>query len=152
MSNDAGNESIRQLTPYLTVHDAAAAIDFYKNAFGAVEGFRLTEPDGRIGHAELKLANVVLMLAAEYPEFGLTGPLTLGGSPVTLHLSVDNVDMVAQRAVDAGAKMIREPKDEFYGERSCRIEDPFGHRWGLSQTIEVLTPEEMQRRYSALFE
>jgi uncharacterized glyoxalase superfamily protein PhnB len=152
MSNHGDNDSIRQLTPYLTVHDAAAAIEFYKSAFGAVEDFRLTEPDGRIGHAELKFGNFVLMLAAEYPEVGFRGPLALGGSPVTLHMAVDNVDLVAKRAVDAGAKMIREPKDEFYGERSCRIEDPFGHKWGLSQTIETLSPEEMQRRYNALFE
>lgn len=151
MSAHAGNSSIRQITPYLTVRDAAAAIEFYKNAFGAVEDFRLQEPGGRIGHAELKLGSFVLMLAEEYPEYGLGGPQSLGGSPVTLHVSVDNVDVAARRAVDAGAKMLSEPKDEFYGERSCRIEDPFGHRWGLSQTIETVSPEEMQRRFDALF-
>ena len=147
----AANSSIREIVPYLSVSNAAEAIDFYQKAFGAVEQFRLTEPTGRIGHAELKFGDVTLMLADEYPEYGFKGPVALGGSPVTLHVPVDDVDALAKRVVDAGATMIREPKDEFYGERSCRIQDPFGHQWAFSQTIETVTPEEMQRRFDALF-
>ena len=151
MSDASNNSSIHQLIPYLSVRGAALAIEFYQKAFGAEETFRLTEPGGRIGHAELKFGPMTLMLADEYPEYGFNSPLSLGGTGLTIQMVVDNVDVLARRAVDAGAKMIREPKDEFYGERTCRVEDPFGHQWSLASPIEVVSPEEMQRRFDALF-
>jgi PhnB protein len=150
MPTETRDGSILRIIPYICVRDAGAALEFYKKAFGAVEDFRLTEPSGKIGHAELKFGGETLMLADEFPEYGIKSPSSLGGSPVTLHMAVENVDLIAQRAVEAGATMIREPKDEFYGARSCRIEDPFGHQWALSQTLETLSAEEMQRRYDEL--
>lgn len=144
--------SIHEVFPYLIVRGAAAAIDFYKGAFGAEEIFRLTEPGGRIGHAELKLGPTTLMLADEYPEYGAQSPQAFGGTGLRIHLHVDNVDRLADRAVKAGATMLMEPKDQFYGERSCRLRDPFGHEWLLGHQIESVSPEEMQRRYEALFQ
>jgi uncharacterized glyoxalase superfamily protein PhnB len=141
---------VHELFAYLGVHDAAAAIRFYSEAFGARERFRLREPGGRIGHAELEFGGTTLMLADEFPEYGLRGPLALGGSSVTIHLHVDNADEVIDRAVRAGATVERPPKDEFYGERSGAIRDPFGHRWTIGHRIEEVAPEEMQRRYDAL--
>lgn len=154
MSKEATSASnaIHEVFPYLCVSDAAAAIDFYKRVFGAEEIFRLTEPTGRIGHAELRLGPLTLMIADEFPELGFKGPLAYGGTGMTLHLHVDNADAMAQRAVEAGATMVREPKDEFYGERSCRLRDPFGHEWMLGHSIEEVSAEEMQRRYNALLE
>ena len=146
----AASNVIHEVFPYICVNDAARAIEFYKKVFGAEELFRLTEPSGRIGHAELKLGPMTLMLADEYPEYGIRGPLAIGATSVSLHLHVDNCDALAQRAVEAGATMVREPADEFYGERSCRIRDPFGHEWMLGHSIEDLSPEEMQRRYDVL--
>jgi uncharacterized glyoxalase superfamily protein PhnB len=141
---------VRELFAYLGVHDADAAIRFYAGAFGAREKFRLREPGGRIGHAELEFGATTLMLADEFPEYGLRGPLALGGSPVTIHLHVDNADEVIDRALRAGATLERPPRDEFYGERSGAIRDPFGHRWTIGHSIEEVAPEEMQRRYDAL--
>lgn len=137
------------LTPYLIVKDAAAAITFYERAFGARESFRLTGPDGRIGHAELEIAGAVLMLADEYPEFGALGPVAVGGSPVSLHLSVEEVDAVLARAESLGATLLRRAKDEFYGERTGMIADPFGHKWHLATRTEEVSPEEMQQRWNA---
>ncbi len=143
---------IHELFAYLCVADATKAIAFYGEAFGATEKFRLTEPSGRIGHAELDFNGVTLMLADEFPEWGFRSPRLIGGTPVTIHLHVDNADTVIQRAVDAGATLERAPKDEFYGERSGVVIDPFGHRWNIGHSIETVTPEEMQRRYTALME
>ncbi len=143
---------VHELFAYLSVSDANAAIDFYAKAFGASEKFRLTEPGGRIGHAELDFNGITLMLADEYPEYGIRGPLAVGGTPVTIHLHVDNADAVIQRALDAGASLERAPQDEFYGERGGVVRDPFGHRWNIGHSIEQLTPEEMQRRYTALMQ
>jgi PhnB protein len=139
-----------ELFPYLHVRGAAEAIAFYTSAFGAIEKFRLTEPSGRIGHAELDFSGTTLMLADEFPECGIRGPQAIGGTSVTLHLHVDNADETIRRAVEAGAVVEREPKDEFYGERSGAVRDPFGHRWTIGHRIEEVTPEEMQRRYDAL--
>lgn len=150
ISTEAG--PIHEVFPYLCVRDANAAIDFYKKAFGAEEVFRLTEPSGRIGHAELKLGPATLMVADEYPEYGFQSPLSYGGTALTIHLHVDNADELAKQAVKAGATMVRELKDEFYGERSCRLQDPFGHQWTLGHSIEAVSPEEMQRRFDGLFE
>ena len=142
---------IREVFPYLRVRGAAAAIEFYKSVFCASERFRLTEPGGRIGHVELDLGNIVLMLSEEYPEYGILGPQAPGTTGMAIHLHVDNADELAARAVAAGATMVRAPADQFYGERSCLIRDPFGHEWMLGHEIEKVTPEEMQRRFTALF-
>jgi PhnB protein len=142
--------SVHELFAYLCVDDGAAAIDFYGKAFGATEKYRLTEPGGRIGHAELDFGGMTLMLSEEYPEYGIASPRALGGTPVTLHLHVDNADQVIEQAVQAGAKLERAPSDAFYGERSGSVHDPFGHRWSIGHSIEKVEPEEMQRRYTAL--
>lgn len=143
---------IHEVFPYLRLRGAARAIEFYTEAFGAEEQFRLTEPSGRIGHAEMKLGPATIMLSDEYPEYGLGGPETVGGTTFSLHLHVDNVDELYARAVAAGATAVREPSDAFYGERGGTVRDPFGHEWLLGQHIEDVTPEEMQRRYDAMFE
>ena len=140
----------RELFAYLCVKDAAAAIAFYKTAFGATEKFRLTEPGGRVGHAELDFGASTLMLSEEFPEFGITAPDPAKTPPVTLHLHVDDADEVIRLAVDAGATLERPAKDEFYGERSGCFRDPFGHRWNVGHHIEDVAPEEMQRRYTKL--
>ena len=148
-----GDNHIREAYPYLRVKGAPAAIEFYKQVFGARERFRLVEPDGRIGHIELDLGNVVLMLSEEFPEYGIHAPdVAKGQAGMAMHLHVDNADELAARAVAAGATMLRPPADQFYGERSCSIRDPFGHEWMLGHEIEKVTPEEMQRRYTALFQ
>ena len=139
-----------ELFAYLCVKNAAQAIAFYETAFGATEKFRLTEPGGRVGHAELDFGPATLMISEEFPEFGITAPDPAKAPPVTLHLHVDNADEVIRRAVDAGAALERPAKDEFYGERSGCFRDPFGHRWNIGHHIEDVTPEEMQRRYTAL--
>ena len=143
---------IHELFAYLCVNDAKAAIDFYAKSFGATEKFRLSEPSGRIGHAELDFGGVTLMLSDEYPECDIRGPRALGGTPVTIHLHVDNADEVIARAVEAGASLERAPQDEFYGERGGVVRDPFGHRWNIGHSIEEMTPEEMQRRYTAMMQ
>ena len=140
--------STHELFAYLHVKDAAKAIEFYVKAFGAREKFRLSEPSGRIGHAELDFDGTTLMLADEFPEFGFNGPLTLGGTSVTIHLHVDDADEVIRRAVSAGAQIDTEPKDQFYGERSGCVRDPFGHRWNIGHSIEDVSADEMQRRYT----
>ncbi|RPH66273.1 MAG: VOC family protein [Myxococcaceae bacterium] len=141
---------VKELFPYLRVKGAAAAIEFYRRAFEAKERFRLTEPDGRIGHAELELGDFVVMLSEEYPEHDLRGPRSIGGTSVTLHLHVDDADAWIRRAVAAGAEVVRPASDAFYGERSGTVRDPFGHEWLIGHQIEEVTPEEMQRRYTAL--
>ncbi len=141
---------IHEVFTYLRVRDAARAIEFYKEVFGATERFRLTEPGGRIGHTELDLGPVVLMLSEEYPEYNLTGPQSLGGTSFSMHLHVDNADALIERAVAAGATLVRKPEDQFYGERSGTVRDPFGHEWLIGHSIEEVAPEEMQRRYDEL--
>ncbi|AKQ64502.1 Glyoxalase family protein [Myxococcus hansupus] len=140
-----------QLAFALVVKDAPAALDFYTRAFGAREKYRLTEPSGRVGHAEMTLGGVTLMLADEYPEYGITGPQSQGGTTCSLNLRVDDVDVAAQRAIDAGATLERPIKDEFYGDRAAHLRDPFGHRWALNARIEDVSPEEMQRRFTEMF-
>lgn len=142
--------TIHELFPYLRVAHAEEAIEFYRKAFGATEKFRLTEPSGRIGHAELAFGVATVMLSDEYPEHGLVGPRP--GQPTTqsLHLHVEDCDAMIRRAVELGATLTQEPQDQFYGERSGKIRDPFGHEWSIGHSLEQLTPEEMQRRYDAL--
>lgn len=140
---------IHELFAYLGVHDAAKAVEFYRGVFGATEKFRLVEPTGRIGHVELDFGGTTVMLCDEYPELDFVGPKKLGGTPVTIHLHVDDCDAFIRRAVAAGSELARAPEDHFYGERSGTIIDPFGHRWNIGHHIEDVSPEEMQRRYTA---
>lgn len=137
-------------TPYLIVNGAARALEFYKQAFGATELFRLDGPGDRIGHAEIKIGDSPIMLADEFPEMGARGPQSLGGTPVSILLYVADVDAAATRAVAAGAKEVRPVKDQFYGDRSGVFEDPFGHKWSLASHIEDVSPEEMQKRFEAM--
>lgn len=143
---------VHEVYPYLRVHSAAEAIAFYASAFGAVEQFRLTEPNGRIGHAEMKLGPSTIMLSDEYPETGISGPRALGGTTFAIHLHVDDVDRAFEQAVAAGATVVRPLKDQFYGERSGLLRDPYGHEWLLGGHIETVSTEEMQRRYTALLQ
>jgi uncharacterized glyoxalase superfamily protein PhnB len=138
------------LAPYLRLRNAERAIEFYARAFGAEELMRLRDPSGRIGHAELRIGESVVMLADEFPEYGVVGPESLGGTTVSLSLVVDDADATIRRAEAAGATVLRPPKDEFYGERTGKLRDPFGHEWHISHVIETLTADEMQRRYDAL--
>lgn len=143
--------TIHEVYAYLRLHDTAAAIDFYGRAFGAKELFRLVEPSGRIGHAEVKIGPVTVMLSDEYPEFGISGPRSVGSTTVSMHIHVSDVDRLFEQAIAAGATVVRPLQNHFYGERSGTVRDPFGHEWLLGGHIEDVTPEEMQRRYTAMF-
>ena len=139
-----------KLIPYIVCRDAPAAIDFYVAAFGAVEDFRMTEPgSGKLGHAELGIGGARLMLADEWPDFGALSPDSIGGTAVTLYLQVEDVDAVVAQAEQAGAMVLRVPADQSFGERTATVQDPFGHRWMLATVKEVLTGEEMQKRWEA---
>jgi len=151
MSTTDRTYAVHEVYPYLRVRDAGRALDFYKQAFGAEELFRLTEPSGRIGHAEIKIGGTTLMLADEFPEMNIVGPQTLGGTSFSIHLHVDSADAWIERAVAAGATVLRPAADAFYGERSGSVRDPFGHEWLLGHQVEEVSTEEMQRRYTALF-
>lgn len=142
--------AVHEVYPYLHVKDAAKAIGFYALAFGAKEKFRLTEPSGRIGHAELDFNGYTLMLADEFPEYDILGPKPGSHTTVTIHLHVDDCDEMIERARQAGAEVTVAPQDQFYGERSGCVIDPFGHRWNIGHHIEEVSTEEMQRRYSAM--
>jgi PhnB protein len=141
-------EGYHSATPYMTVRDAAAALDFYTKAFGAEELFRLTEPGGRIGHAEFRIGDSPIMISDEYPDFGALSPAALGGSPIKMMLYVPDCDAAVKRAVAAGATVLRQPADQFYGDRTAMVADPFGHGWYLQTRIEEVSPQEMQKRYS----
>ena len=136
------------VTPYLIVRDAAQAIDYYKKVFGATETMRMPGPDGKIGHAELKIGNSPIMLADEYPSMGPghTSATTVGGSPVSLYVYLPNVDEVVKRATTEGAKLLKPVQDQFYGDRTGFIQDPFGHLWGIATHVEDVSPKEMQER------
>jgi PhnB protein len=136
----------RPLSPYLIVNGATRAIEFYKQAFGAREELRLAEPSGKIGHAELSIGRARFMLADEYPDFGALSPEKVGGTPVSLHLYVEDVDETVARATAAGATLTRPLQDEFFGDRTCLLTDPFGHKWHLASRKEDVSVEEMQRR------
>ena len=137
------------VTPYLIVNGAARAIEFYKQAFGATETFRMERPDGRVGHAEIKIGDSHVMLADEHPEMGARGPQSIGGSPISLVLYVEDVDATVNRAVEAGAKLTRPVANQFYGDRTGGVEDPFGHAWYVATHVEDVAPEEMQKRAAA---
>jgi PhnB protein len=136
-------------TPYLMVKGAADAIDFYKRAFGATELFRMADPQGVIGHAEIRIGDSVIMLADDQPGATCHGPRSLGGSTVGLLIYLENVDTVFTRALDAGGKSLRPLANQFYGDRSGTLEDPFGHVWTVATHVEDVAPEEMQRRAQA---
>jgi len=142
-------EGYHSVTPYLIVKGAAKAIEFYKQAFGATERTRMAQPDGKIGHAEIQIGDSCVMLADEFPERNIHGPESLGGTPVMIHLYIEDVDKVAQRALAAGAKEIRAVQDQFYGDRSGLFADPFGHQWNIATHVEDLTAEEIGKRATA---
>lgn len=148
---DQGAQTIHEVYAYLRLSDTPAAIDFYARAFGARELFRLVEPGGRVGHAEITIGAVTVMLSDEYPELGIRGPASLGATTVSIHIHASDVDRLFADAVAAGATVVRPLQNHFYGERSGTVRDPFGHEWLLGGRIEDVTPEEMQRRYTALF-
>jgi PhnB protein len=143
-------EGYPRVTPYLCVAGAAAAIDFYSEVFGATERMRMPGPDGKIGHAELALGDSLIMLADEHPEIGVLSPQSIGGTPVTISLYVEDVDDVFDRAVKAGATEVRPLENQFYGDRSGQFTDPFGHRWSVATHVEDVPPDEMEKRAAAM--
>jgi PhnB protein len=134
------------VTPYLIVQGAAKAIEYYKDVFGAKELMRMPTPDGKVAHAEIKIGDSPIMLADEMPQMGYKNPQSLGGSPVSLMLYVEDVDTVFDKAVKNGAASVRPVKDQFYGDRSGTITDPFGHVWSIATHKEDVSSEEMKRR------
>jgi len=143
-------DGYHSVTPYLILSDAGDAIEFYKKALGAAEVFRMPTPDGKIGHAEIRIGNSNIMLADEYPDMGYVSPTALGGTPVSILLYVENADRLYDRAVKAGATVIKPIADQFYGDRSGTVKDPFGHVWTIATHIEDVSPEEMNRRFEEM--
>ena len=141
--------AIHELYPYLRAKSAEDAIAFYIKAFGAVEKFRLVETGGRIGHAELAFGNAVVMISDEFPEYDCFAPEPGAKVPILLHIHVDDADSVIAAAVQAGARIVRPAQDQFHGERSGLVRDPFGYDWLIGHTLETVEPDEMQRRYAA---
>jgi PhnB protein len=139
-------DSYPRVTPYLIVDDANAAIDFYISVLGAEERMRMPGPDDKVGHAELSIGDSMIMLADEFPEMGVRSPKSIGGSPVTIHVYVEEVDATVALAVKSGATITRPVEDKFYGDRGGEFLDPYGHRWSIASHIEDLSPEEMQLR------
>ncbi|HEX8067882.1 MAG TPA: VOC family protein [Thermoleophilaceae bacterium] len=139
-----------QVTPYLIVDGADAAIEFYAKVLGAKERMRMGGPDGRVGHAELEVGSGLLMLADEHPDMGARGPRSIGGTPVTISVYVEDADAVFAAALDAGATELRGVEDHFYGDRAGHFEDPFGHHWHIATHVEDVPPEEMERRAAEL--
>jgi PhnB protein len=139
-------EGYPRVTPYLIVDGASAAIDFYSSVFGGTERMRMDSPDGRIGHAEVGIGDSVVMLADEHPEMNARGPRSVGGSPVSLMVYVEDVDDVFARAVEAGAKELRPVETQFYGDRLGAFEDPFGHVWNVATHVEDVPPDELAKR------
>jgi PhnB protein len=144
-------DGYHSVTPYLCIKGAAAAIEFYKKAFGAKELLRMPAPGDKIGHAEIQIGDSHVMLADEFPEMGFRSPQSVGGSPVMMHLYVEDVDATANKAVAAGAKVTKPVADQFYGDRSGQIQDPFGHNWYVSTHKEDVSPEEIRERSAKLF-
>jgi PhnB protein len=139
-------QGYHSVTPYLIIKGAADAMDFYKRAFGATEVMRMARPDGKIGHAEITIGDSHIMLADEYPEMGHRSPQSIGGAGVSLMVYLERVDDVFKRAIAAGAKELQPIKDQFYGDRSGTLQDPFGHVWTVATHVEDVPPEEMRRR------
>jgi uncharacterized glyoxalase superfamily protein PhnB len=143
--------TIHEAFPYLRLREASAAIEFYKAVFGATEKFRIAEPGGRVGHAELEFGPATIMLSDEYPELGILGPQSVGGTTSAIHLHVDDADALIAKAVAAGATLVRPATDQPHGERSGTVRDPYGHEWYIGHEVEAMSPEEMKRRYAALY-
>ena len=141
-------DGYHSVTPYLVIKGAADAIEFYKKAFGATELFRM-ENGGKVGHAEIKIGDSPIMLSDEHPEMGFVGPTTLGGTPVSIMIYVDDVDTVFSQAIAAGGKELKPLKDQFYGDRTGSLTDPFGHVWHVGTHKEDVSPEEMEKRMAA---
>ncbi len=139
-------EAYPRVTPYLCVDNATAAIDFYTSVLGATERMRMPTQEGKIGHAELQIGNSIIMLSDEVPQMGAHSPKSIGGSPVTISVYVEDVDNVFDRAVRSGATTLRPVENQFYGDRVGMLEDPFGHRWSIHTHVEDLSPEEMSKR------
>ncbi len=144
-------EGFHSLTPHIVVKDLAKAIEWYKKAFDAKESYIMKTPDGSPLHAEIKIGNSPMMLAPENPEWESKDPTTLGGSPVTLHLYVENVDAVFEKAKSAGAKVDMPPANQFWGDRYGKLTDPYGHHWGIATHIADPTPEEMEKAMKEQF-
>ena len=138
-----------RVTPYLIVDGASAAIEFYTSVFGAAERMRMAAPDDKVGHAELEIGDSMIMLADEAPDMDARSPRAVGGTPVSLHVYVEDVDSVFERAVQAGAKGLRPVEDRFYGDRSGSFEDPYGHRWHVATHVEDIPADEMEERAAA---
>ena len=143
---------VHEVLAYLSVKSVDAAMDFYQQAFGAAEHFRLAGPDGHIAHAEMHLGDTILMMAEEFPDMGIAAPEPGAAVSVSIHLLVDDADAMFESAVAAGATAESAMEDQFYGQRSGALRDPFGYRWLLGQTIEEVSVEEMQNRFNKLFE
>ncbi len=143
-------EGYHTATPYLIIKGAAKAIEFYKKAFGATELFRLAAPEGKIGHAEIKIGDSPIMMADEDPEIMALSPESLGGSPISMLLYVEDVDAMFKQAIAAGATEVRPVADQFYGDRSGIVKDPFGHKWSIATHVEDVPPEEMDKRLSEM--
>jgi PhnB protein len=150
VSTKAIPKGYHAVTPYLSVHGAADAIAFYKKAFGAREVMRMPGPGGTIGHAEIQLGDSRVMLADEFPEMNFRGPYSIGGTPVNIHLYVSDVDKVVKKAVSAGAKVLRPVTDQFYGDRSASLEDPYGHVWHVATHVQDIPVKELKKRAAAM--
>ena len=144
-------EGYRTITPYLSIKDAAQALAFYKEAFGAQELFRMNQPDGRVAHAEIQIGDSRIMLSDDCPEMGFRSPEHYGGTPIGLHLYVKDVDATVNQAIKAGAHLVQQVEDRFYGDRNGTVDDPFGHRWFISTHVEDVSPEEIERRAAAMY-
>ncbi len=142
-------EGYHSVTPYLIIKGAADAIEFYKKAFGATELFRIDGPEQTVGHAEIKIGDSVIMLADEFPGMGFVGPKTLGGTPVSILIYVQDVDTVFNQAISAGGEQLKPLQDQFYGDRSGTLTDPYGHVWTVATHTEDVSPEEMDKRAAA---
>jgi PhnB protein len=150
MAAKAIPDGYHSVTPYLIVKGGARALDFYKKAFGASERMRMDGPNGTIGHAEIEIGDSAIMLADEFPDMGFRSPQSIGGAGVSIHLYVEDVDAAFNRAVAAGAKVLRPVQDQFYGDRTGTLEDPFGHVWSIATHKEDLSMEELRKRAEAV--
>lgn len=150
MAVDPVPAGYHSITPYLIINGAAKALDFYQQAFGATELMRMAGADGKVGHAEIKIGDSIIMLADEHPEMGFRSPKSYGGTPVGLCIYVADVDKRVQTAVAAGATLTRPVQDQFYGDRSGQLTDPFGHHWTIATHVEDVAPDEMARRAEAM--
>ncbi len=150
MTTKAIPEGYHSVTPYLIIDGAAQAIEYYKRAFGAVEVMRMAAPGGKVGHAEIRIGDSFVMMADEHPAIGVLGPRSRGGVTASFLIYVEDVDAVFERAVAAGGKILKPLQDQFYGDRSGTLEDPFGHSWTIATHKEDVSPEEMDRRFKEM--